>query len=85
MGRRSIHCSPLWLRRSEKIHLKDNKQDVVNTNQKYREYLRRQEIEQEKKQQREEEERRAIDEALESCRIEPSLLSGRFSSSLEYF
>jgi len=48
-----------------KMHLKDIKQDVENTNKKYREYLKQRETERQGERERAEAERREIDEALD--------------------
>lgn len=62
-----VHCC---LDEVKRIHFKDIKQDVTNTNQKYRSYLHQQAIEQEKKQQREEAEHKKVDEALDGINFE---------------
>jgi len=49
----------------KKYHSNDIKQDVVNTNQKYREYLQQQAIKEQKQMLKEEEEKREIKDALE--------------------
>ena len=56
-----VHC-PLD---EVKDNLRDIKQDVANTNQKYREYLRKYAIEQEKYQQRKKKEREEINKAVD--------------------
>lgn len=62
-----VHCC---LDEVNRFHLKDIKQDVANTNQKYRRYLHQQAIIQERKQQRKETERKEIDEALDGLDFE---------------
>lgn len=56
-----VHCC---LDEIKKYHFRDIKQDVENTNQKYREYLQQQETERERERQREEKERKEIDKAI---------------------
>jgi len=48
----------------KKYHLTDIKQDVANTNQRYREYLQQQAIEEQRERFREEKEKREIEDAL---------------------
>lgn len=57
-----VHCC---LDEITKIHFKDIKQDVINTNQKYREYLHKQVLELERKRKREEKEQKEIDKVLD--------------------
>jgi len=56
-----VHCC---LDEVEKYHLNDLKQDVANTNAKYREYLKQQAIEGERERLREEKEKCEIDDSL---------------------
>lgn len=61
-----VHCCLDEL----EMHLKDIKQDVTNTNRKYREYLRRLAVEREKKLLRAKKEQEEIDKALEGLDFE---------------
>lgn len=57
-----VHCC---LDEVKKYHLNNIKQDVANTNQKYREYLQQQAIKERKQILREKKEKREIEDALE--------------------
>ena len=57
-----VHCG---LKEVKKYHLNDIKQDVANTNRKYREYLQQQAIEKEREKLREEKEDQEIEDGLE--------------------
>ena len=57
-----VHCC---LDEVKRFHLRDLKQDVATSNEKYREYLHRLAIEEMKEQKRAEDERNSIDDALD--------------------
>lgn len=50
----------------KKYHLKDIAEDVANTNEKYREYLRQQELKKQREIEKEEQEKRRVDNALDN-------------------
>lgn len=61
-----VHCS---LEEVKAYHLRDLKEDVVNSNKKYRGYLHRVALEKGKEQLREADERKSIDDALDGLDI----------------